>query len=78
MYTDEIRLELIKIAKELVGEEFRAKRELVFAAYYKNLETANGTTPLKRIELPELDYPKADDILYIASKLASFVENKVM
>ena len=76
----EIRLELVKLAKDMLSEEFQSKRSLVEqdwgnqVAAAMNKQAANPDTPLP--ETPKFPtYFTENDIVERASVLNEFISN---
>lgn len=72
----EIRLDLLKLAKETAYEAIHAKREAQMAKYHSSRETYPGEVgprdPLAFPSLPE--FPSLEEILKDAEKLKGFVD----
>ena len=71
----EIRLELLKMAKEMLEQDYYAQREIISNDWQMKIETAR----LNQTEVPNHpgfpDYPNQDDIIRKAKSLNSFVSN---
>ena len=69
----EIRLELIKLAKEMAIDRFYNEREPLYNEYLQKIENMKNNSNWKE-ELPILPtYPTAQDINKLATKLYQFV-----
>ena len=72
----EIRLDLLKLAKDAAYEAIHSKREALMAKYHSSRETYPGETgprdPLAFPSLPE--FPSVEEILKDAEKLKGFVD----
>jgi hypothetical protein len=71
----EIRLELLKMAKEMLAEDYYAKREQVSNNWQVKVDNArqSGATPPDHPGLPT--YPSEQDIITKAQSLNIFVSN---
>lgn len=71
----EIRLELLKMAKDLLTEEFLAKKESITEGWVTKIEIAklNGTALPDHPGFPT--YPSEKEIIIKAQELNSFVSN---
>lgn len=71
----EIRLELIKMAKDMLVEEYYAKREIISQNWQTQIESARlkGETPPVHPGFP--DYPTEAQIVQKALELNNFVSN---
>jgi hypothetical protein len=71
----EIRLELLKMAKDMLTEEFFSKREVVSNDWHVKVESAkiNGGTVPEHPGFPT--YPSEADVITKASALNGFVSN---
>lgn len=69
----EIRLELLKMAKEMLTEEYYSKKEQVTNEWSTKVEAAkqSGTVPPVHPDMPA--YPTESDIITKASTLNGFV-----
>ncbi len=65
----EIRLELLKMAKEMLTEAYYAERDIITREYENKM--ANGLWEVERPELPK--YPTEDEIIAKASTLNTFI-----
>jgi hypothetical protein len=72
----EIRLELLKMAKELLEQEYHSKRDLVMQEYnYKCSIAIDGKTDLPPTpDLPPM--PSMDEITKKAGELNQFINQK--
>lgn len=72
----EIRLELLKMAKELLEQEFHSKRDLIMQEYnYKCAIAIDAKTELPAMpSLPEM--PTMDQITAKAGELNTFINQK--
>lgn len=72
----EIRLELLKMAKEMLEQEWHAKRDAVMTDYQTRVQEAQsnqGTMPAK----PEfVAFPTEAEIIIKATTLNSFITNR--
>ena len=71
----EIRLELLKMAKDMLGDDYYGKREVISNDWSTKVETAKhaGQTPPGHPGYPA--YPSETDIIAKAQILNSFVSN---
>ena len=69
----EIRLELLKMAKDMISDDYYAKREIISQNWQTQIESARlkGETPPAHPGFPE--YPNEADIIKKAGELNSFV-----
>lgn len=69
----EIRLELLKMAKEMLTDDYYGKREQISNNWQTQIETARlkGETPPSHPGFP--DFPSETDIIKKATELNSFV-----
>jgi len=67
----EIRLELLKMAKEMLCEAYYGERELIMREYDHNLD--RGNSPTKPV-LPE--YPSEANVIAKATQLNAFISGK--
>lgn len=72
----EIRLEVLRMAQSLVVDEFHIKRETLLRQWDSAVESAHrkGEDGPKMLDMPT--FPTENDILYTASRLIEFVNNK--
>ena len=73
----EIRLELLKMAKEMLSDDYYGKREQISNDWHMQCESAKikGETPPSHPGFPT--YPSEQDIIAKAQTLNSFVSNIV-
>ena len=71
----EIRLELLKMAKEMLSDDYYGKREQISNDWSMQCETAKikGETPPQHPGFPQ--YPSEADIIAKAQSLNGFVSN---
>ena len=71
----EIRLELLKMAKDMLSEEYHGKREVISDDWHTKVESAklNGGTIPDHPGFPTI--PSEQDIIAKASALNGFVSN---
>ena len=71
----EIRLELLKMAKEMLSDDYYGKREQISNDWSMQCETAKikGETPPQHPGFPQ--YPSETDIIAKAQSLNGFVSN---
>ena len=71
----EIRLELLKMAKDMLGDDYYGKREVISNDWATKVETAKhaGQTPPEHPGYPA--YPSETDIIAKAHVLNGFVSN---
>jgi hypothetical protein len=67
----EIRLELLKMAKDMLCEAYYAERELITREYENKM--ANGLWEVERPELPK--YPTEEEIIAKAVTLNTFISS---
>lgn len=69
----ELRLELLKMAKDMLVEDYFAKREQASQDWQVRVESARhaGTVPPDHPALP--NYPTESDVIFKASALNGFV-----
>jgi hypothetical protein len=66
----EIRLELVKLAKDGLYEKVQSRRQALSEEYFSNKEL------YQNLQYPELpDYPTTEEIIAEAKKLNDFVSN---
>ena len=72
----EIRLELLKLAKETLFEPIYSKRESMLAEFYSSRETYPGETgPRNPMAFPSLpEFPDTAAVIKEAEKLKGFVD----
>lgn len=72
----EIRLELLKLAKDTLFEPIYSKREELMNEYHSSRETfVNETAPRSPKDFPSMpNWPSVEDIVSQAEKLKSFVD----
>lgn len=69
----EIRLELLKLAKESLYESVYGRRDALLQEYHAQRETVVQSTP----RFPTLpDFPKTQDIIQEAEKLNKFISQQ--
>ena len=73
-----IRLELLKMAKDLQMEEWNSKRQALENVYFQTRDIAMAVEYHQHVvEYPDLPpIPTSDDIVALASKLNEFVSRK--
>lgn len=71
----EIRLELLKMAKDMIGEDYYGKREVIANQYAVNCEAAKlkGEEPPNHPGFPP--FPSEQDVIIKAQTLNVFVSN---
>jgi hypothetical protein len=71
----EIRLELLKLAKDMLEQDYFAKREVSHNNWQVSTENARlaGTSLPNQPELPQ--YPSEQDVIVKAQSLNTFVSN---
>ena len=71
----EIRLELLKMAKDMLGDEYYGKREVISNDWSTKVESARhaGQTPPEHPGYP--NYPSESEIIAKAQVLNGFVSN---
>jgi hypothetical protein len=70
----EIRLELLKIAKEMLEQEYYAKREVIRSNWERDVELSKstfGANPPAHPDYPP--YPSGDEVIFKANVLNNFV-----
>ena len=69
----EIRLELLKMAKDMLTDQYYGQREVISNGWQTQIETARlkGETPPSHPGYP--DFPSETDIIKKATELNSFV-----
>ena len=69
----EIRLELLKMAKEMLVEDFYTKKEQITSSWHTAVDAAkqHGTTPPEHPAMPA--YPSESEIIAKAATLNGFV-----
>ena len=75
----EIRLELLKMAKDLLMEDWHSKRQVIENVYFQKREIAMSHEYSKHVvEYPDLPpVPSSNEITEIAGKLNEFVSRRV-
>ena len=71
----EIRLELLKMAKDLGESEFATKREITNAIFYNYLDRYKDV-PNHKFEIPQYEFPTSEDIISLADRLNTFIDKK--
>lgn len=73
----QIRLELLKMSKDLADQEYMMARELIMAPYYSQLGYRKEDGTFEPIPVPAIpDFPTPDYIISLAEKLNEFVIKK--
>lgn len=72
----EIRLELLKIAKEMLEQEYYAKREVIRSNWEKDMESSRSSFEKKPPAHPDFPpYPSEDEVIAKAQALNNFVSS---
>ena len=71
----EIRLELLKMAREMLGDDYYGKREVISNQYATDVDVARtkGEEPPKHPGFPS--FPSEQDVIAKAQALNTFVSN---
>jgi hypothetical protein len=73
----EIRLELVKLAKEMLEQDYFAKREVIRSNWEKDMELSRTSFEKKAPIFPEYPpYPSEVDIIEKAKVLNEFISSK--
>ena len=73
----QIRLELLKMSKDLADQEYMMARELIMAPYYSQLGDRKEDGTVEPIPVPAIpDFPTPDYIISLAEKLNEFAIKK--
>lgn len=73
----EIRLDLLRLANEILSTPIHVKRESAMQEYHSSRETYPGESgPRNPLPFPTLpEFPTTEEVLAEANKLRSFIDN---